>query len=171
MSDNRFTEKKKEAANPLIDARLKSLQRERPFMLESAGMIGEVNIVNDSAATSLTQVAESLLIFDTPVVWIADTRANTQDFRMISELVRTKVKAMVATGDFTDEVHNSLWSELGYFVSAQSWEEALDMSLILAKPGDTVLFSPGCRAGEPFENCSERGEYFNRLVNIKRESK
>ena len=170
MSDNRFTEKKKEASNPLIKARLKSIQGERPFMLQSSGMIGEVNIVNDSAATSLSDVAESLLTFDVPVVWIADTRANTQDFRMISELVRTNVKAMVATGDFTDEVHNSLWNELGYFVSAQSWEEALEMSLILAKPGDTVLFSPGCRAGEPFENFTERGAYFDRLVDIKRES-
>lgn len=170
MSDNRFTEKKKEASDPLVEARVKSLQGERPFMLEPAGMIGKVNIVNDSAATSLTQVAESLLIFDSPVIWIADTRANTQDFRMISELVRTNVKAMVATGEFTDEVHNSLWNELGYFVSAHSWEEALEMSLLLAKPGDTVLFSPGCRAGEPFENYSERGAYFNRLVDIKRES-
>lgn len=171
MSDNRFTEKKKQATNPLIDARVKSLQGEKPYMLESAGMVGEVNIVNDSAATSLTHVAESLLTFDSPVIWIADTRANTQDFRMISELLGTHVKAMVATGDFTDEVHNSLWNELGYFVSAQSWEEALDMSLLLAKPGDTVLFSPGCRAGEPFENFSERGAYFSRLVDIKRESK
>ena len=51
MSDNRFTEKKKETSNPLIKARLKSIQGERPFMLQSSGMIGEVNFVNDSSAT------------------------------------------------------------------------------------------------------------------------
>jgi UDP-N-acetylmuramoylalanine-D-glutamate ligase len=60
---------------------------------------------------------------------------------------------------------------MGYFIGADTWDEALDMALLAAKANDTILFSPGCRAQEPFLNFKERGAYFNRLVEIKRQTK
>ena len=86
-------------------------------------------------------------------------------------MIKSKVKAVVCVGKYADNLHNALKAEIGFFVSANSWDEALDMSLILGKANDIVLFAPGNRAGDPFESYKERGAYWNRLVEIMHKSK
>lgn len=170
MSENQYTENKKSASIDLLEARRRALRSERAYTLEYSGNINGIEIINDSAATTLESAGESLLAFEDPVVWIVDTKAHSQNFRMLSEVVQAKVKAIVAQGEFADEVYNTLRNELGYFVSAHSWEEALEMATLVATEGDNILFSPGCRASDPFDGFADRGAYFNRLVKIKSES-
>jgi len=44
-------------------------------------------------------------------------------------------------------------------------EEAVRKAAQLAKPGDTILLSPGGTSFDAFKDFEERGEYFKKLVN------
>jgi UDP-N-acetylmuramoylalanine--D-glutamate ligase len=159
------------AQSQLISTRLESLRNQQPFSLEVVGEINGITLVNDSAATTLDLVASSLLAFEKPVVWIVEANTVNDDMHMLREVVKQKVKTIVAIGSCTDELHRALWPAIGFFISASSWEEVLDMGLIAALSGDALLFSPGCRASEPFKNYRERGAYMNQLIEIKRNTK
>lgn len=157
--------------NPLISTRLHNLNLQKPYALESAGTVNGITVINDSASTTIELVASSLLAFDKPVVWMLEANGNQPDFTELGEIMREKVKTVIAIGSEADKVHDTFWSWNGLFISANSWEEAVDMGLMAARKEDTLLFSPGCRANEPFRNLRERGEYFNQLIEIKRQTK
>lgn len=166
MNEKQIIGNTRTTANHLLETRLRSLQGQKPFCLEPCGTLNGVNLINDSAATSIEKVADSLIQFEEPVVWIAEVNTENVDFSILLDLMKSKVKAVVAVGEFAGDLHHALSRKLGMFVSANTWEEALEMSLILSKTDDTILFSPGCRANEPFENYKERGAYWNRLTDI-----
>ncbi|MEM9053084.1 MAG: hypothetical protein AAGC47_13610 [Bacteroidota bacterium] len=153
--------------NPLVQSRMRALQVEKPFSLEPAGMIKGVTFVNDSAATSAMAVIESLSYFKEPVVWITEANDPGFEFEDYVDLLSDKVKAVVVYGDLTAGWHEALWDYLGFFVKAESWDETIQLSLEIAKANDTVIFSPGCPASEPFSNFKERGAYFNQLLKIR----
>jgi len=157
--------------NPLIRSRMRALQAERPFSLEPAGMIKGVTFVNDSAATTAMAVVESLSHFDEPVVWITEANDPRFESENYVDILRDKVKAVVVYGDSTAGWLDALWDYSGFFVKADSWDESIELSLKIAKANDTVVFSPGCKASEPFANFRERGAYFNRLLKIKASAK
>lgn len=167
MPDYPFKAKDLTTSNSLVDARLKNAHRERNYAFQFSGMLHGAFVINDSAATTLEKSGESIMAIEKEVVWILDSSAYLQDFRILSELIRNKVKTIIGTGDYADEVHRAVWTDLNCFVSAHSWEEALDMASIVSKPGDSILFSPGCCAGEPFENYAERGDFFDKLVQLR----
>jgi UDP-N-acetylmuramoylalanine--D-glutamate ligase len=168
-------EEKKSTTNDLnerlVQSRMRALQAEKPFSLEPAGMIRGVTFVNDSAATSSLHVVESLNHFETPVVWITEANDPNQNFEDFSELLRAKVKAVIVYGEVSAPWHDALWDYLGFFVKGESWSECIELSMEIAKANDTVVFSPGCPAKEPFMNYRERGAYFNRLIKIKANTK
>lgn len=167
MPENRIVKKNIAASNELLESRMRSLQEPKLFCLEAAGIINGIKFINDSAATSIEKVADSLITFEEPVVLIVQANSANQDFSILLDIAKSKVKSLIAVGEFSDDVHRSLERLNGFFVSASTWDEALDISLMLGKANDNVLFSPGSRANEPFENFKERGAYWNRLIDIR----
>ncbi len=152
----------------LIQSRERGLKDLMPFEFNEMGWIQGVRLINDSAATSVDKVAESLMTFEKPVIWIAEANERSRDMHLLAEVVEEKVSAIVAVGSQSNKLLEKLWGASRMFVSANTWSEALDISLELARDQDEVIFSPGCRASDPFENYKERGAYFNRLVELKR---
>lgn len=152
----------------LMQARENNLRELKSFDLDHIGVINGVNMYNDSSATSMDKVADSLSMFDQPVVWIAEANNLRQNFEMLAEVVSEKVKAIIAVGDHSDLILSQLWNASQLFVPASTWSEALEFSLDVAKANDSVLMSPGCKTSEPFQNFRERGAYFNRLVELTR---
>lgn len=157
----------KAATNPsqsLIERRLNTMRSTRPFQLESSGILNGAIVLNDSAATSIDSTAESLLLMETPVIWIAQSNCNVQDIDVFTPLIKEKVKTIIAVGAETDEFLFKFWKGSRFFVSAQTWTEALELAVISAKANETILFSPGARAMEPFANFEERGAYFDKMI-------
>ncbi len=48
--------------------------------------------------------------------------------------------------------------------SVDTMEEAVDLALGLAEPGDTILLSPACSSFDQFANYEERGRVFKDLI-------
>ncbi len=147
---------------------LRGFRDDRPFAFSPAGEINGVTFINDSASVSIEQTAGALADVSAPVIWIVEANGKHGDLNLLSDLVSSHVKAIVAVGTAAYEVHDALWKASKFFTAASSWDEALDLSLIIAADGDTVLFSPGCRTVEPFANYRERGAYFNQLITIRK---
>lgn len=147
---------------------LRGFRDDRPFAFAPAGEINGVSFINDSASVSIEQTAAALADVSAPVIWIVEANGKHGDLSLLGDLVKNHVKAIVAVGSAAYEVHDALWKATKFFTAASSWDEALDLSLIIATDGDTVLFSPACRTVEPFGNYRERGTYFNELITIRK---
>jgi len=133
--------------------------------LEFVARINQVNYVNDSKATSIGDTWNSLTAMTEEVVLILGCTDLRSDYEMLKGLVKEKVKAVICMGTERERIFTALM-HLGLTVYADSLEEAVKVSGILAKPGSTVLFSPGCPSFDAFDNFKNRGDKFKELVHL-----
>ncbi|MFI5151208.1 MAG: glutamate ligase domain-containing protein [Bacteroidia bacterium] len=132
--------------------------------LEFVARINLVNYINDSKATAVNDTWNSLQIMNEDVVLILGCTDLRSDYGILQGLVREKVKAIICLGTERERIFSALM-HLGFTVYAESLEEAVTLSAQLAKPGSTVLFSPGCPSFGAFDNYKNRGDKFKELVN------
>ncbi len=125
-----------------------------------------IEFVNDSKATNVnsTWYALESESIHKPIVWIAGGIDKGNDYSMLNELVREKVKAIVCLGKNNEKLHTAFDNIVANVVDASSMEEAVKAAYYLARNGDTVLLSPACASFDLFENYEDRGMQFKREV-------
>ena len=134
--------------------------------LEPVLSIKDVLYINDSKATNVDSAWYALECQTKPVVWIAGGTDKGNDYSVLEELVRTKVKAIVCLGVDNRKLHASFEGIVGAdkMVDARSAEEAVQAAARFAKAGDVVLLSPCCASFDLFKNYEDRGEKFKEAV-------
>ena len=134
--------------------------------LEPVLSIKDVLYINDSKATNVDSAWYALECQTKPVVWIAGGTDKGNDYSVLEELVRTKVKAIVCLGVDNKKLHASFEGIVGAdkMVDVLSAEEAVQAASRLAKAGDVVLLSPCCASFDLFKNYEDRGEKFKEAV-------
>ena len=134
--------------------------------LEPVLSIKDVLYINDSKATNVDSAWYALECQTKPVVWIAGGTDKGNDYSVLEELVRTKVKAIVCLGVDNRKLHASFEGIVGAdkMVDAHSAEEAVQAASRFAKAGDVVLLSPCCASFVLFKNYEDRGEKFKEAV-------
>jgi UDP-N-acetylmuramoylalanine--D-glutamate ligase len=134
--------------------------------LEPVLSIKDVLYINDSKATNVDSAWYALECQTKPVVWIAGGTDKGNDYSVLEELVRTKVKAIVCLGVDNRKLHASFEGIVGAdkMVDAHSAEEAVQAASRFAKAGDVVLLSPCCASFDLFKNYEDRGEKFKEAV-------
>ena len=134
--------------------------------LEPVLSIKDVLYINDSKATNVDSAWYALECQNKPVVWIAGGTDKGNDYSVLEELVRTKVKAIVCLGVDNRKLHASFEGIVGAdkMVDASSAEEAVQAASRFAKAGDVVLLSPCCASFDLFKNYEDRGEKFKEAV-------
>lgn len=154
-------------SNPLISARKINLKQvlDKTHDLEFVREFNQVDYINDSKATSLESVFNSLSAIQKPVVWIMEANSETIDFTIIKNLVKQKVKAIICIGENKEIVIEHLLDEIKLFVTAADLSEAVNHAAIYSTVGDVVLFSPGTSANSLENNFKTRGENFKTSVN------
>ncbi len=123
-----------------------------------------IRYVNDSKATNVNAVWYALGSFERPIVLILGGRDKGNDYSELVDLIRQKVRAIIAIGEGADKVENELKDKVSEFVRAKSMEEAVTAASFLAKEGDVVLLSPACASFDMFENYEHRGRVFKEAV-------
>lgn len=135
-----------------------------PHRLEHVARIAGVNFINDSKATNVNAVWYALESVPQEVVLIMGGVDKGNDYTMLQDLVRQKVKAIICLGKDNHRIHEAFESDVEVMVNARSMAEAVEVSFHLAKKGDTVLLSPACASFDLFKNYEDRGDQFKKAV-------
>jgi len=123
-----------------------------------------IEFINDSKATNINSTWYALESMNHQVVWIAGGIDKGNDYSMLMELVREKVKAIVCLGIDNSKIHKAFDGIVRNIVDTTSMAEAVKSAYYLARNGDIVLLSPACASFDLFENYEDRGRQFKQEV-------
>jgi UDP-N-acetylmuramoylalanine--D-glutamate ligase len=132
--------------------------------LEPVVRVHGIDFINDSKATNVNSTWYALESMSSKTIWIVGGIDKGNDYSMLVDLVREKVKAIVCLGE-----NNAKFFEFfGEFVEdikeTNSMTEAVKEAYSLAKKGEVVLLSPACASFDLFENYEDRGRQFKASV-------
>jgi UDP-N-acetylmuramoylalanine--D-glutamate ligase len=132
--------------------------------LESVGKISGISFINDSKATNVNSTWYALESMTSDVILILGGVDKGNDYSMLRDLVRQKVKAIVCLGKDNKRIHDAFENDVDVIVNTYSAQEAAQVSYHLAEKGDTVLLSPACASFDLFKNYEDRGNQFKHAV-------
>lgn len=134
--------------------------------LEPVLSIKDVLYINDSKATNVDSAWYALECQTKPVVWIVGGKDKGNDYSVLDELVRKKVKAIVCLGLHNERIHEAFEGIVGKenMIDTDSAEKAVRAAAGLAQAGDVVLLSPCCASFDLFKSYEDRGEQFKEAV-------
>ncbi len=135
-----------------------------PHRLEFVRELDGVRYYNDSKATNVNAVWYALESFTEPIVLIAGGRDKGNDYSSLRQLVRRRVRTLIALGESAEEIEAELGPEASRAVRVDSMDAAVQTARIVAEEGDVVLLSPACASFDMFENYEHRGDTFKKLV-------
>jgi UDP-N-acetylmuramoylalanine--D-glutamate ligase len=133
--------------------------------LEPVVELQGVRFYNDSAATIPEAVAAALAALPPPLLLITGGTDKNLNFRPLLPAITAAEGVFLLEGSATGKLR-TLLEEAGkpYAGPYASLEQALEAAWAQAKPGATILFSPGCASFEMFLNEFDRGRKFKELV-------
>jgi UDP-N-acetylmuramoylalanine--D-glutamate ligase len=137
-----------------------------PHRLELVGESGGVRYLDDSKATTPAAVLAALSGLDS-VVLIAGGRNKGLRLDSLRDGA-DRVRAVVAIGEAIPQVE-AAFAGASPVVTATSMDEAVGLAGDLARPGDSVVLSPGCASFDWYRSYSERGADFARAVRARTE--
>lgn len=126
--------------------------------------VNGVPYINDSRSTFLDATLESLSQMEGKVIWIVGDLSNEMEEGYVQDIVREKVAAMVLFGRPADAVEGEGMAPVEQLYVTHELRTAVFLANELARPGESVLFSPACPSGNGFANYEERGAEFKRAV-------
>jgi UDP-N-acetylmuramoylalanine--D-glutamate ligase len=132
--------------------------------LEHVARISGIDFINDSKATNVNSTWYALESMGTDVVLILGGVDKGNDYNMLRDLVKTKVKSIVCLGKDNSRIHEAFEDDVDVIVNTFSAREAVEIAYHLAKKGDTVLLSPACASFDLFKNYEDRGDQFKAAV-------
>ncbi|MEM9824746.1 MAG: cyanophycin synthetase, partial [Bacteroidota bacterium] len=135
-----------------------------PHRLEWVTDIDGVDYINDSKATNVDAVYYALLAMEKPIVMIMGGQDKGNDYEMILDLVRQKVKAIVCLGLDNRKIVETFRSIVDIIEETQDTTVAVNKARALAHSGDVVLLSPACASFDLFKNYAVRGDEFKKAV-------
>ena len=146
----------------------RSLKTFKPIehRLEPVLSVGGVLYINDSKATNVDSAWYALECQTKPVVWIVGGTDKGNDYSVLEQLVRDKVKAIVCLGVDNSKIHAAFEGIVGpaHICDCGSAEEAVKAAAGFASSGDVVLLSPCCASFDLFKNYEDRGARFKEAV-------
>jgi UDP-N-acetylmuramoylalanine--D-glutamate ligase len=135
-----------------------------PHRLESIATIGGVEFVNDSKATNVDAVIYALGSYTQPLVWIAGGTDKGNDYTLLREEVKKKVKALICLGKDNTKLKHYFGSMVPRVLETEDVKTLVRMALAEAKAGDVVLLSPACASFDLFKDYKDRGDQFRAAV-------
>jgi len=134
--------------------------------LEPVLSIKDVLYINDSKATNVDSAWYALECQTKPVVWIVGGKDKGNDYSVLTDLVKEKVKAIVCLGVDNSKIHAAFEDIVGSenITDTGSADAAVKAASRFASPGDVVLLSPCCASFDLFSCYEDRGEQFKAAV-------
>jgi UDP-N-acetylmuramoylalanine--D-glutamate ligase len=119
--------------------------------------------INDSKATNLHALETCLKSQDDPVVLIVGGKEKGLDYTPFRPLLQEKVSALVTLGEIGDKLA-AQFSDLVPCRRVVTVQDAVVAATEMAKPGQSIVFSPGTSSFDMFSGYAERGNVFRDAV-------
>ena len=132
--------------------------------LEHVARISGIDFINDSKATNVNSTWYALESMPSQLVLILGGVDKGNDYEMLRDLVKNKVKSIVCLGKDNKRIHDAFEDDVDVIVNTFSAREAVEIAYHLAKKGDAVLLSPACASFDLFKNYEDRGNQFKQAV-------
>ncbi len=132
--------------------------------MENIISIRGVQFINDSKATNINSTWYALESMERPTILILGGVDKGNDYNLIKDLVKEKVKAIVCLGKDNIKIHKAFGNIVSTIIDTESAEAAAQEAFRLSKKGDTVLLSPACASFDLFKNYEDRGRQFKKAV-------
>ena len=157
-------------ASKLVDVRKETIRESLTdfhnidHRLELVGNVHGIEFINDSKATNVNSTWYALESMENPVILILGGVDKGNDYSILKDLVKEKVKAIICLGADNKKIIKAFKGMVETIVEAHSAQEAVAQGYKIGKKGDTVLLSPGCASFDLFENYEDRGTQFKQAV-------
>lgn len=138
--------------------------RNAEHRMEFVTTVHGVDFINDSKATNVNSAWFALESMQKPVIWIVGGIDKGNDYSILTDLVKEKVKAIVCMGTDNKKIHDAFGNIIKDMADATSAEEAVALAYKMSKKGDVVLLSPCCASFDLFKNYEDRGRQFKTAV-------
>jgi UDP-N-acetylmuramoylalanine--D-glutamate ligase len=132
--------------------------------LEKVVKVRGIQFVNDSKATNINSTWYALESMEDPVVWIVGGIDKGNDYSVLFELVKEKVKGIVCLGIDNSKIHQAFDDKIDVIVDAGSMKQAVKLAYEIAAKDDVVLLSPACASFDLFTSYEDRGNQFKEEV-------
>ena len=142
--------------------RFKAVEHRIEFVATKRG----VDYYNDSKGTNPDAAIQGIKAMCKPTILIGGGYDKQNEYDEWIEAFDKKVKLFVLIGQTRDKIAKCA-REHGFevIVMADTFEEAMDICIQNANPGDAVLLSPACASWGMFPNYEVRGQMFKEIVN------
>jgi UDP-N-acetylmuramoylalanine--D-glutamate ligase len=122
-----------------------------------------VTYINDSKGTNVGATIAAVSGMQGPLVMIAGGDGKNQDFAVLADAFRGKVRHTVLIGRDAAAIATALQG-VCTLEMCTSLEDAVRAAAKAAQPGDTVLLSPACASLDMFRDYTHRGAVFTQAV-------
>lgn len=132
--------------------------------MEHVATIRGVEFINDSKSTNVNSTWYALETMTKPTILILGGVDKGNDYSLIMDLVKEKVKAIICLGADNRKIHEAFSKEINPIVNTATALEAVHAAFHFSEKGDVVLLSPGCASFDLFRNYEDRGNQFKQAV-------
>lgn len=132
--------------------------------MEYVSTVRGVEFINDSKATNVNSTWYALESMTKPTVLILGGVDKGNDYSLIADLVKEKVKAIICLGTDNTKIHEAFAGQVETIVNTGNALEAVHAAFHYATKGDVVLLSPACASFDLFKNYEDRGNQFKHAV-------
>ena len=132
--------------------------------IEPVREIDGVKYYNDSKATNYDSLYVALESFEGNIILIMGGKKGENNFGTVDELVKSRVKMICAIGESRDAIYDRYSKDIKV-KKHDTLEDAVKAAYKESKKGDFVLFSPGYKSFDMFDNYEHRGKAFKEIVN------
>ena len=131
-----------------------------PHRMAYVGEIGGVRFYDDSKGTNVGASVTALKgLEETRGVLIAGGRDKLGDYTPLIDALKKKGRALIVLGEAAERIAKAAMGAVPTS-HVTSLQQAVEIALRYAQPGDAVLLSPACSSFDMFSGYAERGEQF-----------
>jgi UDP-N-acetylmuramoylalanine--D-glutamate ligase len=132
--------------------------------MEFVATVRGVDFINDSKATNVNSTWYALESMQKKTVLVIGGVDKGNDYSLIADLVKEKVKAIVCMGTDNNKIVDFFKGMVPVIIVTDSAKKAVTESFKLAEKGEVVLLSPACASFDLFKNYEDRGRQFKDAV-------
>lgn len=132
--------------------------------MEFVAMVRGIEFINDSKATNVNSTWYALESMNKPTVLIMGGTDKGNDYSLITDLVKEKVKAIICMGVDNKKIMETFKGLVPVIIETDSAKKAVNAAFRSAAKDDIVLLSPACASFDLFKNYEDRGKQFKEAV-------